>query len=296
MTFAIVTKVDEIASVFSGGIAKLGVKLSDFGMFANYNGMDSETREYYKNKRKQERKKFMEEDWVYSQQQICQQRFNMVTKESGMSPDAIGRAKDMQKAVLGLSPDNKIELAKNLRGEKNSFGFGTGAGITYTYNSETKQMEKVVNSYMDSLEAQNLATILLTKETDKTKKGLLERIKNGELLNLSDNELKEANKILSEARKDAAVQEMADEAELSSRMGTYKDAQLKGALSLVGAGAGGFGVGSVLGNALSGIEVLGQDLGPVGEILGGTLGASMGASAGEAVFNGIKEALTVKAA
>ena len=124
----------------------------------------------------------------------------------------------------------------------------------------------------------------------------MEKLAKGKVSDLTQEELDRANQALAEARKDAAVQEMADEAEQSARMGTYKDAQLKGALSLVGAGAGGFGVGSVLGNALSGIEVLGQDLGPVGEILGGTLGASMGASAGEAVFNGIKKALTVKAA
>ena len=153
MTVAMVTKGDEIASVFSGGIAKLGVKLSDFGMFANYNGMDSETREYYKNKRKQERKKFMEEDWVYSQQQMFQKRFNRVTKQSEMSPDAIGRAKDMQKAVLGLSPDNKIELAKNLRGDSYINGFGVRTGILDNYDEVTGEFTDTLYEAMETNQA-----------------------------------------------------------------------------------------------------------------------------------------------
>lgn len=145
-------------------------------------------------------------------------------------------------------------------------------------------------STMESESSKKLARVLLTRATEE-EKIVLQKIADSGKEKLSSEELRQANKALARIRNEQGTDEIIREAEDSERFGDYKDSERKGRLMTVGAALGGATMSYASGNTLEGIEVLGQDLGPVGEILGGTLGGAIGAKAGEAVNTGITEAM-----
>ena len=141
-------------------------------------------------------------------------------------------------------------------------------------------------STMESESSKKLARVLLTRATEE-EKIVLQKMADGGKESLSSEELRQANKALARIRKEQGTDELIREAEDSERFGDYKDSERKGRLMTVGAALGGITMSYAAGDILEGIEVLGQDLGPVGEILGGTLGGAIGAKAGEAINTGI---------
>ena len=141
-------------------------------------------------------------------------------------------------------------------------------------------------SSMENDASKKLARVLLTRATEE-EKIVLQKIADGGKESVSSEELRQANEALARIRKEQGTDELIRETEDSERFGDYKDSERKGRLMTGGAIIGGLTMSYAAGDILEGIKVLGQDLGPVGEILGGTLGSAIGAKAGEAINTGI---------
>lgn len=296
LALGLMLKGDSIKDALTTGIAKIGTKFTDFSMIFAKAGILGENKQYLAKERSKRIQDYKEEDWRFAQKQMFQPNFDKAKKTYNLTESQATGLADMQDYMLRLSRDEKLKLANNLYGNSELL-FGDGFS-DIKYDDKLLKWTSILNTSMEEEEAKNLATALLTRgiedldgvNKEEIKNGL-EKIRAGKRNELTQEELNAANAYLARARRDAANGEIADEARRSAEIGDYKIATVKGVAMSAGTIAGTYGFSNVLGDILSDKKLLGQDLGPVGEILGGTLGASIGAYASETLISGITSAM-----
>ena len=269
----VITKKDEIFTTMGQTMSRFGTRISEGSLIYEKMFNNLANNDYFNQRRQKAKEEYKQESWLKTQRDFYQNDFDRVMKENNISAENIAQYKDLQEFSFRLNKKDRKKLGQNLLSNKkwdNFFDELYPYGDYYSIDKKSK----------NGIEAQNLASALLTTSYGQKHKSILETIASDKDCILTQSELEEANEALTEARKDAAIQETSRESEDSGdRLGDREDATRKGTMMAIGGAAGGIGVGYVLGDLLEGTQILGQDLGPVGQILGTTLGGSIGSSA-----------------